>query len=107
MLHNLIDQHYNHPSIILWGLGNENDWPGDFPIFDKNGKINEKGIDEEGIKAFFTELNGLAHQQDPSRKTVIRRCEFAKGITDVYSPSIWAGCTAASIPSTRNLSKTR
>jgi beta-galactosidase len=24
----MIDQHYNHPSIILWGLGNENDWPG-------------------------------------------------------------------------------
>ena len=91
MLHNLIDQHYNHPSIILWGLGNENDWPGDFPVFDAKGKIDEKGIDEEGIKAFFTELNGLAHQQDASRKTVIRRCDFAKGITDVYSPSIWAG----------------
>jgi beta-galactosidase len=80
MLRNLIDQHYNHPSIILWGLGNENDWPGDFPIFD-----------EAGIKAFFTELNGMAHEIDPSRKTVIRRCDFAKGITDVYSPSIWAG----------------
>ena len=23
MLRNMIDQHYNHPSIILWGLGNE------------------------------------------------------------------------------------
>jgi beta-galactosidase len=80
MLRNLIDQHYNHPSVILWGLGNENDWPGDFPKFD-----------EEGIKAFFTELNGIAHQLDPSRQTVIRRCDFANNITDVYSPSIWAG----------------
>jgi beta-galactosidase len=80
MLRDMIDQHYNHPGVILWGLGNENDWPGDFPKFD-----------EEGIKAFFTELNGIAHQVDPSRKTTIRRCEFAKGITDVYSPSIWAG----------------
>ena len=80
MLRNMIDQHYNHTAVILWGLGNENDWPGDFPKFD-----------EEGIKAFFTELNGIAHQLDPSRKTVIRRCDFANQITDVYSPSIWAG----------------
>jgi beta-galactosidase len=80
MLRNLIDEHYNHPSIILWGLGNENDWPGDFPKFD-----------ETGIKAFFTELNGIAHELDPSRQTTMRRCDFANQITDVYSPSIWAG----------------
>ena len=30
MLEAMIDQHFNHPSIILWGLGNENGWPGDF-----------------------------------------------------------------------------
>jgi beta-galactosidase len=39
----------------------------------------------------MTELNSIAHQADPSRKTVIRRCEFASDIPDVYSPSIWAG----------------
>ena len=80
MLGNMIDQHYNHPSLILWGLGNENDWPGDFPVFDK-----------EAVRSFMKEQNDLAHKLDPSRKTVIRRCDFCKDIVDSYSPSIWAG----------------
>jgi len=80
MLKNLIDQHYNHPSVILWGLGNENDWPGDFEKFDK-----------KAIHDFMAELNTLAHQLDSSRKTSIRRCDFCKDVVDVYSPSIWAG----------------
>jgi beta-galactosidase len=80
MLTNMIEQHYNHPSVIIWGLGNENDWPGDFLEFDK-----------EKIRTFMKELNDLSHQLDPSRKTAIRRCDFCKDIVDVYSPSIWAG----------------
>ncbi|MES2060784.1 MAG: glycoside hydrolase family 2 TIM barrel-domain containing protein [Bacteroidota bacterium] len=80
MLTNMIQQHYNHPSIILWGLGNENDWPGDFPEFDK-----------QKIRDFMSRQNALAHQLDPSRKTTIRRCDFCRDIPDVYSPTIWAG----------------
>jgi beta-galactosidase len=80
MMTNMIEQHYNHPSIILWGLGNENDWEGDFPEFDK-----------EKIRTFMKAQNDLAHKLDPSRMTSIRRCEFCKDIPDVYSPSIWAG----------------
>ena len=80
MLKALIEQHGNHPSVIMWGLGNENDWPGDFETQDK-----------EGIRAFMKELNDLSHQLDPSRPTTIRRCDFCKDIVDVYSPSIWAG----------------
>jgi len=80
MLTNMIQQHYNHPSIILWGLGNENDWEGDFPEYDK-----------AKIRAFMSEQNDLAHELDPSRKTTLRRCDFCKYIPDVYSPSIWAG----------------
>lgn len=80
MLTNMVQQHYNHPSVIIWGLGNENDWPGDFPEFDK-----------QKIRAFMTELNDLSHQLDRSRYTAIRRCDFCKDIVDVYSPSIWAG----------------
>lgn len=80
MLQNMIYQHKNHPSIILWGLGNENDWPGDFQEFDK-----------QKIRAYMSELNTIAHQLDSTRKTCIRRCDFCKDIPDVYSPSIWAG----------------
>ncbi len=80
MLTNMIEQHYNHPSIIIWGLGNENDWPGDFTEFDQTK-----------IRDFMTELNTLSHQLDPSRSTAIRRCDFCRDIVDVYSPSIWAG----------------
>jgi len=80
MLINMIAQHRNHPSVFIWGLGNENDWPNDFSTFK-----------EEPIRQFMTELNELSHQLDPSRKTAIRRCDFCKDIVDVYSPSIWAG----------------
>lgn len=80
MLTNMINQHYNHPSVIIWGLGNENDWPGDFPEFDK-----------EKIRIFMRELHNLAHELDSERKIGIRRCDFCKDIVDVYSPSIWAG----------------
>ena len=80
MLTNMIGQHYDHPAVIIWGLGNENDWPGDFPEFDK-----------QKIRAFMSSLNDLAHRLDPSRKTAIRRCDFCSDIPDIYSPSIWAG----------------
>ena len=80
MMTNMIEQHYNHPSIILWGLGNENDWEGDFPEFDK-----------QKIRAFMQEQHNLTHQLDPTRMTSIRRCDFCRDIPDVYSPSIWAG----------------
>ncbi|MEI8041369.1 MAG: glycoside hydrolase family 2 TIM barrel-domain containing protein [Verrucomicrobiota bacterium] len=90
MLRNLVDQHYNHPSVILWGLGNENDWPGDFERFDTNA-----------IRGFMAQLNTLAHQLDPSRQTSIRRCDFCRDIVDVYSPRIWAGWYSGRYPEYR------
>lgn len=87
MLDAMINQHRNHPSVILWGLGNENDWPGDFPEFD-----------QEKIRAFMRELHARAHALDPTRLTAIRRCDFCKDIVDVYSPSIWAGWYRGKFP---------
>jgi beta-galactosidase len=80
MLFHMIDQHYNHPSIILWGLGNEDDWPTEYP-----------SINQQAIRGFMIEMRDLAHRLDSSRLTSFRRCDFARDIPDVYSPSMWAG----------------
>lgn len=80
MLTHMIDQHRNHPAVLLWGLGNEDDWPTEI-----------QGQDHEMIRRYMTELRDLAHSLDPTRLTGYRRCDFAKDIPDVYSPSIWAG----------------
>lgn len=80
MLTHMIEQHYNHPSIVFWGLGNEDDWPGEYP-----------SMNHAAIRALMTELRDHAHQLDDSRLTSFRRCDFARDIPDVYSPSIWAG----------------
>jgi beta-galactosidase len=76
----MIDQHRNHPSVLMWGLGNEDDWPGEL-----------NGEDREAIRKYMRELHELAHKLDPTRVTSYRRCDFARDIPDVYSPSIWAG----------------
>ncbi len=48
----MIRQHYNHPSICVWGLFNELDEEGDSPV------------------PYLQELNDLAHNEDPTRLTV-------------------------------------
>lgn len=50
-LRELIRQHYNHPSIAMWGLFNELKEEGDNPV------------------AYVGELNALAHAEDPTRPT--------------------------------------
>ena len=94
MLYNMITQHRNHPSVILWGLGNENDWPNDFPDFNR-----------EEIRSFMKELHDLSHQIDNSRLTAMRRCDFCKDIVDVYSPTIWAGWYSNKYPDYQEMTK--
>ena len=52
VLKEMIRQKYNHPSVIFWGLFNELNFNYDSPV------------------DFMNELNMIAKQEDPSRKTV-------------------------------------
>ncbi|WP_420582289.1 glycoside hydrolase family 2 protein [Reichenbachiella sp.] len=81
MLTEIINQNYNHPSVILWSLGNEIYWLPDF----------EGGDDTSEINNYLKELNDLAHRLDPSRNTAIRKYYEGADIVDVFSPSIWSG----------------
>ena len=81
LLEEMIVQNINHPSIIIWSLGNEIYWLPDF----------ENGDDENEMNQFLTKLNGISHKLDPSRKTAIRKYYPGSHIVDVFSPSIWSG----------------
>jgi len=81
LLSEQILQNENHPSIIFWSLGNELNWLPDFP----------GGDDPDSLNAFLRELNDLAHRLDPTRLTAMRKYYAGADITDVFSPSIWAG----------------
>ena len=88
-LKEIINQNYNHPSIIIWSLGNEIYWLPEF----------EDGDNPEKINPFLTELNTIAHELDPSRKTAIRKYYEGAEIVDVFSPSIWSGWYSGSYKS--------
>ncbi|WP_299313184.1 glycoside hydrolase family 2 TIM barrel-domain containing protein [uncultured Aquimarina sp.] len=81
MLSEIINQNYNHPSVIIWSLGNEIYWLPDF----------EDGDNEEKLNEFLKELNTLSHTLDPTRMTAIRKYYAGSDIVDVFSPSIWSG----------------
>ncbi|MFD2563918.1 glycoside hydrolase family 2 protein [Aquimarina rubra] len=81
MLSEIINQNFNHPSIIIWSLGNEIYWLPDFEDGDNVDKLND----------FLKEINTLSHTLDPTRKTAIRKYYAGSDIVDVFSPSIWSG----------------
>lgn len=77
----MILQNYNHPSIILWSIGNESDWLPDF----------SGGDDADSLTAFSQTLHNLAKKLDPYRYTTTRKFPAAQDVVDVFSPSIWSG----------------
>lgn len=61
IMRSLIRQHYNHPSVIVWGLSNE---------------INfHKGPDPLPL---IQHMNGLAHEEDNTRPTVVAAMHHEK-----------------------------
>jgi len=89
LLIEMIEQNYNHPSIIIWSLGNEMYWLPEF----------ENGDDPAFINPFLKELNQLSHELDPYRKTAVRKYYEGADIVDVFSPSIWSGWYSGSYKS--------
>lgn len=89
MLKEIIEQNHNHPSIILWSLGNEIYWLPDF----------ENGDNRTEINTYLKELHDYAHELDPTRKTAIRKYYEGADIVDVFSPSIWSGWYSGSYKS--------
>lgn len=63
-LRELIRQNYNHPSIMMWSVGNEVDSAKGFAV----GKEIMKPL------ALLQHLNALAKQEDPFRPTVFADC---------------------------------
>ncbi len=78
-LQEMIEQYFNHPSIIIWSLGNESD--------------RAKSSTEKYSNMFFNKLNQIAHQLDSTRPT--GGCNFMyesnQKIVDVYAPQDWSG----------------
>ncbi len=81
LLREQIEQNFNHPSIIIWSLGNELNWLPDFPA----------GNNADSLRFMLKRLNELAHRLDPGRLTAVRKYQGAVNIVDLFSPSIWAG----------------
>lgn len=85
MMKDLIEQHFNHPAIILWGMGNEV-WMGD------RGDGKAQNYD------FIARLNDMIHREDPVRKTVFVQSDRnsasdlkVTGIPDVFGYNLYRG----------------
>jgi beta-galactosidase len=77
-LQEMIEQYYNNPSVIVWGMGNESD---------------RSGASESGSNKVFGELASLAKKLDPNRPTTGCNWKFKSNqdIVDVYAPQDWSG----------------
>jgi len=81
MLEEMITQNVNHPSIIIWSLGNELYWLPDFPDGDNSARLRK----------FLLTLKEKTMELDPTRVTAMRKYYDDADVVDVFSPSIWAG----------------
>jgi len=80
----MIRQYYNHPSVIIWGIGNESD---------QAAASANPALTEAIANSFNTSLNTLAHQLDATRTTAGSNFKLAtdQAIPDIYSPHVFLG----------------
>jgi len=74
----MIEQHYNDPSVIVWGIGNESD---------------RSGASEAVINSVFSELVKVAKEKDQNRPVTGCNYKFESNqkIVETYSPQDWSG----------------
>ncbi|BAX80417.1 glycoside hydrolase family 2 protein [Labilibaculum antarcticum] len=74
----MIEQYYNNPSVIVWGVGNESD---------------RSGASESESNKLYGELVDLAKRTDAIRPTTGCNFKFKSNqeIVDVYAPQDWSG----------------
>jgi beta-galactosidase len=74
----MIEQYYNNPSVMVWGIGNESD---------------RSGASESVSNKVFGALVKLASELDKTRPTTGCNYQYVSNqqIVDVYSPQDWAG----------------
>jgi beta-galactosidase len=80
----MIRQNYNHPSVIIWCIGNESD---------QAAASANPNLTESYTNSFNTALNTLAHQLDATRTTAGSNFKLAsdQAIPDIYSPHVFLG----------------
>jgi beta-galactosidase len=102
MLRDMIRQHSNHPSVILWGIMNE-------PLlFGGNGGRVGTHTDStyvRSVRDLAKTLNDLAHVEDPARRTVMAVHESddydkwgMAGLTDVLGVNLYKGWYSGTFP---------
>jgi beta-galactosidase len=102
MLRDMIRQHYNHPSVILWGIMNE-------PLlFGGNGSRVGTHTDSayvRSVRALAETLNAVVHAEDPTRRSVMAIHESEDydrwgiaDVTDVLGVNLYKGWYSGTFP---------
>jgi beta-galactosidase len=102
MLRDMIRQHYNHPSVILWGIMNE-------PLlFGGNGSrvgTHTDSVYVRSVRTLAETLNAVVHAEDSTRRTVMAIHESEDydrwgmaGVTDVLGVNLYKGWYSGTFP---------
>ncbi len=80
----IIRQNYNHPSALLWSMGNE---------YDQSVSVVDPNLTEAMINSYTTTMNTLAHSLDPTRPTTACGLKYASNfpLVDAFAPQDWTG----------------
>jgi beta-galactosidase len=80
----MIRQNFNHPSVVIWSIGNESD---------QAAGSAQPALTESYTNSFNAALNALAHQLDATRATAGSNFKLAsdQAIPDIYSPHVFLG----------------